>query len=165
MSEVVALFPGTFDPFTHGHLDLVRRGAMLVDRLVVAVVGTSSRAVFAADERVELARRVLADAKLVPPQVTVEPFDGLVVEAARAVGARILLRGVRGATDVDYELRMAFANRDLADDVETVFLPPSPETLRISGSLVREVAQLGGDVGRWVHPLVAEALRTRLGKR
>lgn len=164
MGDVVALYPGTFDPFTHGHLDLVRRGATLVDRLVVAVVESSRRAVFTLDERMEMARRVLDDAGLEEPTVRVASFDGLVVEAARAQGARILLRGVRGAADLDYELRMAFANRDLADEVETVFLPPSPETIRVSGSLVREVATLGGSVDRWVHPHVAKALQQRLGR-
>ena len=160
----VALYPGTFDPFTHGHLDLVRRASGLVDHLVVAVVHSAPRAVFSGKERVEMARTVLRDAKIDPAQVQVAAFDGLVVEAARAHDARILIRGVRGAADLDYELRMAFANTHLAPEVETVYLPPSPETIRISGSLVREVAALGGDVSHWVHPMVAGALATRLGK-
>ena len=164
MSDITALFAGTFDPFTHGHLDLVRRGAQLVDHLVVAVVDKSARALLDSKERVRLARAVLDEAGLVAPRVTIALFDGLVVEVARAHNARILIRGVRGAADLDYEMRMAFANQDLASDVETVFLPPSPETIRISGSLVREVAALGGDVRRWVHPLVADALEKRLGR-
>lgn len=164
MSDVTALYPGTFDPFTHGHLDLVRRARRLVGRLVVAVAQEAPRAAFDADTRVRLARAVLDAEGLPGPEITVRPFAGLVVDAAREEQATLLIRGVRGAMDLDYELRMAFANRDLAPGIETTFLPPSPETIRVSGSLVREVARLGGDVSRWVHPAVAQALADRFAQ-
>ncbi len=164
MSQRTALFPGTFDPVTHGHVDLVRRGLDLFDRVVVGVVADQGRPLFPADERVRLLEAVLAAEGLAAGgRVAVAPFRGLVVEAARAHGACCLLRGIRGALDWDYEMRMAFANRDLAPDVDTVFLPPSAATGAIAASLVREVARLGGSVDAWVHPLVAEALTARIG--
>lgn len=163
MSQRIALFPGTFDPVTHGHVDLVRRGLALFDRVVVGVVADQGKPLFPAADRVRLLEQVLAAEGLAEGRrVAVVPFQGLVVAAAKTHGAICLLRGIRGALDWDYEMRMAFANRDLAPDIDTIFLPPSATTAPISASLVREVARLGGAVDAWVHPLVVEALRARL---
>jgi pantetheine-phosphate adenylyltransferase len=159
MSPRTALFPGTFDPVTHGHVDLVRRGRALFDEVVVAVVADTTRATLGIEQRLALLREVLAEGGLDEAGgVRVVPFHGLVVEAARAHGAACLLRGIRGALDWEYEMRMAYANRELAAEVDTVFLPPSPGLGQISGSLVREVARLGGDISSWVHPRAARAL-------
>ena len=157
MSEHVALFPGTFDPVTYGHLDLIERGSRVFDALVVAVSTGSARTHFTLEERLDALRGLVAayDA------VDVQPFDGLLVEFARRVGATALLRGVRGVRDYEYEVEMAWANRGLAPEIETVFLAPSPQVALVSSSLVREVAGLGGDVSAWVPPVVVEALARR----
>ena len=157
MSEHVALFPGTFDPVTYGHLDLIERGSRVFDALVVAVSTGSARTHFTLEERLDALRGLVAayDA------VDVQPFDGLLVEFARRVGATALLRGVRGVRDYEYELEMAWANHGLAPEIETVFLAPSPETALVSSSLVREVASLGGDVSAWVPPAAVAALQAR----
>lgn len=150
----VALFPGTFDPVTHGHLDLVRRGARIFDAVVVAVAEGGGRTHFALRERLRLLEGLVAPYA----NVDVQPFEGLLVDFARRVGADVLLRGVRGVRDYEYELEMAWANRGLAPEIETVFLAPSPQVALVSSSLVREVASLGGDVSAWVPPSVAAAL-------
>ncbi len=166
MTARIALFPGTFDPPTNGHVDLVRRGRALFDAVVVAVVADQGEPWFDVDERIALFRRVLEANDLdASRNVLVAPFRGLVVRAARDHGACCLLRGIRGALDWDFEMRMAFANRDLDPAIDTVFLPPSADTRPISASLVREVFALGGDVGAWVHPLVVEALERRRAGR
>jgi pantetheine-phosphate adenylyltransferase len=157
MSEHVALYPGTFDPVTHGHLDLVRRGAGIFDALIVAVSTASGRTHFTLDERLGM-----LEAQVAPYEnVSIQSFDGLLVEFARRVGATVLLRGVRGVRDYEYELEMAWANRGLAPELETVFLAPSPQVALVSSSLVREVASLGGDVSAWVAPAVVAALAAR----
>lgn len=157
MSEHVAVFPGTFDPVTHGHLDLIRRGGTIFDALIVSVSAGGGRAHFPLDERL-----AVLEALVVPYEnVTVQPFDGLLVDFARRVGASVLLRGVRGVRDYEYELEMAWANRGLAPEVETVFLAPSPQVALVSSSLVREVAALGGDVSAWVPSAVVAALAKR----
>jgi pantetheine-phosphate adenylyltransferase len=161
--ETVAIFAGTFDPVTLGHLDLIRRGALLFDRLVVCVARGGRATRFTAEERAALLNAAVeeeletgADTGASPIQV--EIFDGLVVERARRHGARVLLRGIRGNQDWEGELQMAFANRGLAGEIDTVFLPPSPGMTQISASLVREVAALGGDVSAWVPAAVLRAL-------
>ena len=157
MSEHVALYPGTFDPVTHGHLDLVRRGAGIFDALIVAVSAAGARTHFTLDERL-----AVLEAQVAPYEnVSIQSFDGLLVEFARRVGATVLLRGVRGVRDYEYELEMAWANRGLAPELETVFLAPSPQVALVSSSLVREVASLGGDVSAWVAPAVVAALAAR----
>jgi pantetheine-phosphate adenylyltransferase len=155
MSDVTALFPGSFDPLTLGHLDIVRRAARLFPRVVVAVARRGKAARFSVEERVAFVEQAVADL----PGVSVAAFDGLVVEAARRHGARALVRGVRGFQDWDFEMQMAFANREMHPELDTVFLPPSPGMTNVSSSLVREVAALGGDVSAWVPPHVAAALR------
>ena len=158
MTRRLAIFGGTFDPVTRGHEDVVRRGARLFDRVLVCVAPDAPRAWLPQDLRVELLRGEVADLD----HVEVEAFDGLLSDVARARGAVALLRGVRSVRDFEYEMEMAFANRDLAPEVETLFLPPSASTALVSSSLVREVARLGGDVSAWVSPTVAAALRRRV---
>lgn len=157
MTDRVALFPGTFDPVTRGHVDVVRRGAALFHRLVVAVASGGKSTWFPVDERVALVRAAVADLT----NVEVVPFDGLLVTAARRHGAHALLRGVRSYQDWEYELRMLQMNRHLAPELETVFLAPAVEWAFVSSTLVREVAALGGDLTGLVPAGVAAALARR----
>lgn len=157
MSDRVALFPGTFDPVTRGHVDVVRRGATLFDRLVVAVAVGGKTTWFPVEERVALVRAAVGELR----NVDVVPFDGLLVEFARRHGARALLRGVRTYQDWEYELRMLQMNRHLAPELETVFLAPAVEWAYVSSTLVREVSALGGDLTDLVPPAVAAALARR----
>jgi pantetheine-phosphate adenylyltransferase len=158
MSDVTAVFAGTFDPVTHGHLDIVRRAARLFDRVVVSIARTGRDTLFTADERAALLRETLGSVD----GVSVELFDGLLVEEARRHGARVLIRGSRSARDWDYEMEMALANRGLAPEIDTLFLPPSAGLGQVSSSLVREVARLGGDVSPWVPAAVIAALEAKL---
>ncbi len=158
--SVTAVYPGTFDPLTNGHSDLVERAAKLFDRLIVGVAGypsPSKHPAFDLDERVALARHVLK------PYANVEviPFESLLVEFVEAQGAGVILRGLRAVSDFEYEFQLASMNRQLAPRVETVFLTPAEQYAYISSSLVREVAALRGDVSRFVHPAVQEALVKR----
>jgi pantetheine-phosphate adenylyltransferase len=157
VAQRAAVFPGTFDPVSNGHLDVIRRGAPLFDRLVVAVSRAGKDTLFTAEERLALLRPLLAPM----PHVAAEVFDGLLVDFARRSGARVLLRGVRTFQDWEYELRMVQMNRHLAPDVETLFLAPSPECAFISSTLVRETAALGADLRGLVPPSVAEALHRK----
>lgn len=157
---VTAVYPGTFDPLTNGHSDLVERAAKLFDRLIVGVAGypsPSKHPAFDLDERVALARHVLK------PYANVEviAFESLLVEFVEAQGAGVILRGLRAVSDFEYEFQLASMNRQLAPRVETVFLTPAEQYAYISSSLVREVAALRGDVSRFVHPAVQEALIKR----
>jgi pantetheine-phosphate adenylyltransferase len=148
------VYPGTFDPITRGHEDVVRRAAGLFDEIVVAVAKSRSGTLFTLDERVTMARTVFADYT----NVRVEGFDGLLMDYVRAQDARVVLRGLRAVSDFEYEFQMAEMNRNLAAEVETVFLTPAEQYTFISASMVREVARFGGDVSRFVSPLVAEKL-------
>jgi pantetheine-phosphate adenylyltransferase len=151
------VFPGTFDPVTLGHLDLIRRAARVFDRVVVGVAEEGKDTLFPVAERVALVRAAVAGLS----GVSVEPFSGLVVEFARRVGAGVLLRGVRTFQDWEYELRMVHTNRSLAPELETLFLAPSAAYSFLSSSLTREVAALGGDVSPFVPAEVAAALAAR----
>ena len=154
----VALYPGSFDPLTHGHEDLIRRALMLADRVVVAVaVNINKSPLFTTDERVAFIRQALSDES----RVEVQTFTGLLVDFARDIGASINVRGVRGVSDFESESQMAHMNRKLYPALETVFMTPSVETSYISSSLIREVARFGGDVSALVHPAVARALAER----
>lgn len=148
------VYPGTFDPITRGHEDVVRRAAGLFDEVVVAVAESRNDTLFALDERVEMARTVFADFA----NVRVEGFNGLLMNYVRAQDARVVLRGLRAVSDFEFEFQMAEMNRNLAPDVETVFLTPAEQYTFISASMVREVARFGGDVSRFVSPLVAKKL-------
>lgn len=153
-----AVFAGSFDPVTLGHVDLVRRALALADRVVVAVsVNSAKQPLFTLDERATLVREALAD----EPRVEVAALDGLLAAFAVRAGATLLLRGLRTGGDFDYELGMAQMNRHVAPGVDTVFLAPSPAIGFVSSTLVREVARLGGDVAALVPPNVARALRAK----
>ncbi len=155
---LIAVYPGTFDPITRGHEDLVRRAVRLFDRVIVAVAESrNKRPFFSVDERVAMAREVLADV----PKVQVEGFSGLLIDFVAAQGAIAVLRGLRAASDFEYEFQLAGMNRNLKPDIETLFLTPSDQYMFISASMIREIAQLGGNVAPFVHPLVA----TRLGEK
>jgi pantetheine-phosphate adenylyltransferase len=159
----VGLYPGSFDPVTLGHVDIVRRAAHLVDRLVIAI-GThhDKHPLFPADERVALAVDVLTPvAKEVGLGLDVTTYDSLTVDAAKKVRAKVVIRGLRDAGDFDYEMQMAGMNAVLAPEIETVFLASSPETRHIAASLVRQIAAMGGDVSTFVPPVVAEALKRK----
>ncbi len=154
-----ALYPGTFDPITNGHSDLVARAELLFDRVVVAVAANPSKQpTFTLDERVAMARQVLAEHE----RVEVIEFDSLLVDFAGECGASVILRGLRAVSDFEYEFQLAGMNRRLAPDIETVFLTPSEQFAYISSSLVREIATLGGDVSEFVHPVVMSALAGRV---
>lgn len=156
----VAVYPGTFDPVTNGHLDLADRGRRHFDRLVMALLRNEDKApLFSFDERLELLRGAVARW----PDVQVDSFDGLLVDYARRVGASVILRGIRAVTDLEYEMQMAMMNRRLEPQLETVFLVPSEAYSYVSGRLVREVARLGGSVKGLVPANVLTALNRRLG--
>lgn len=156
-SNKTALYPGTFDPITNGHIDLVQRAAKLFDNVIVAIASNSKKNPrFSLEERVRLAEEVLADC----PNVTVKGFDVLLIDFAHQQNASILIRGLRAVSDFEYEFQLASMNRNLAPDIESVFLMPADEYSFISSSLVKEVALLGGDVSKFVHPLVNDALKS-----
>ena len=157
--KVTAIYPGTFDPITNGHTDIVARAATLFDRVIVAIArNTSKTTAFTTDERVEMAKRALSEIKT----AKVMSFDGLMIKFAEDQGARVIIRGLRAVSDFDYEFQMAGMNRQLNSDAETVFLTPAEHLAYISSSLVREIASLGGDVSQFVHPEVKKALKHRL---
>jgi pantetheine-phosphate adenylyltransferase len=157
----IAIYPGSFDPPTRGHEDLIRRSLALADRVVVAVATNSSKQpLFPVAERLALLRAAVGE----EPRVTFESFDGLLVEFARRVGGSMVVRGLRAVSDFEYEFQMALMNRRLHSTLETVFLVPALDLTYLSSSLVREVARLGGDVSGLVHPAVAEALAKRYGR-
>jgi len=156
-----AIYPGSFDPVTRGHEDIVRRSLYLADRLIVAVAGNEEKEpLFTIDERVELLKKALGDLS----GVEVRSFDGLLTEFAREQKANIIIRGLRAFSDFDYESQMALMNRQLHPELETVFLVPALHLTYLSSSLVREVVRLGGDVSSLVHPAVDKALEAKLGK-
>ncbi len=158
--NTIAIYPGTFDPVTNGHTDLVQRATRLFDQVIVAVAkGGSKQPVFPLQQRVLLVQEVLADM----PGVKVCSFDTLLVDFMKEQGAGVILRGLRAVSDFEYEFQLAGMNRQLSPEVETVFLTPAEHYAYISSSLVREIASLGGDVSRFVHPKVVAALSSRLG--
>ena len=153
-----AVYPGTFDPITNGHQDLIRRAAGIFDRVVIGIAANPGKApVFSIDERVELAQQVLDDL----PNVNVIGYAGLTVDFAREQACGIVIRGLRALSDFEFEFQLANMSRHLAPEVDYVFLTPKEQFTFISSTLVREIALLGGDVSRFVHPAVAEALGSR----
>ncbi len=157
-----ALYPGTFDPITNGHLDLVHRARRLFDEVIVAV-GTAADKdpMFTVEERVDMIREVTADLD----GITVEPFDGLLVDEVRRTGSSAILRGLRAVSDFEYEFQMALMNRHLAPEVETVFLMPNKNYSYLDSTVVKEVALLGGDASGFVPPVVLEKLLARRDAR
>ncbi|MGA3889181.1 pantetheine-phosphate adenylyltransferase [Ralstonia nicotianae] len=159
---VIAVYPGTFDPFTRGHEDLVRRASNIFDELVVGVAQSpNKRPFFALEERIHIAREVLGHY----PNVRVEGFSGLLKDFVRKNNARVIVRGLRAVSDFEYEFQMAGMNRYLLPDVETMFLTPSDQYQFISGTFVREIAQLGGDVSKFVFPSVERWLVEKVGRQ
>ncbi len=155
-----AIYPGTFDPITRGHEDLVRRASGLFDQVVVAVAPSSGKEpFFTLDERVKMAREVLIDCA----NIEVTEFSGLLMEFLQQQNARVILRGLRAVSDFEYEFQMAGMNRSMYPDVETVFMTPSEQYMFISATIVREIALLGGNADKFVHPLVAKQLRIKAG--
>jgi pantetheine-phosphate adenylyltransferase len=154
----IAVYPGSFDPPTKGHEDLVRRSLALADRLIVAVaVNVVKQPLFSLEERLDMLRAAVGD----DARVSFHSFDGLLAEFAKRVGATIIVRGLRAVSDFEYEFQMALMNRQLHPSLETVFLVPAVDLTYLSSSLVREVAKFGGDVSPLVHPAVAQALARR----
>src|ERR671922_241359 len=155
---IKAVYPGTFDPLTRGHEDLVRRASTLFDTVILAIADSKAkRPYFTVDERIAMAREVLADMK----NVQVIGFSGLLTDFVRKQGARVVLRGLRAVSDFEYEFQLAGMNRNLYPEMETIFLTPSEQHMFISATLVREIASLGGDVSEFVHPLVARRLKQK----
>jgi len=155
-----ALYPGTFDPVTNGHTDLVRRACKLFDKMIVAVAAHPDKSpLFSLDERVELAITILGEF----PGVEVIGFDNLLVDCVREHNATVILRGLRAVSDFEYEFQMAGMNRHLAPDIETVFMTPSDDVMLVSSSLVKEIARLGGSVAEFVDPHVDKLLGQKFG--
>lgn len=162
VTVLTAVYPGTFDPMTLGHEDLMRRASRLFERLIIAVAaGHHKRTMFSLDERLDTARQLASKY----PNVEVIPFRGLLRDFVLEHGGKVVVRGLRAVSDFEYEFQMAGMNRTLMPDVETVFLTPSDQYQFISSTFVREIATLGGDVSKFVSPLVLQKLRERLANR
>jgi pantetheine-phosphate adenylyltransferase len=156
----IAVYPGSFDPPTRGHSEVIQRSLALADQVIVAVANNvAKQALFSVEERLAMLRAAAGN----DPRIRYESFDGLLADFARKVGAQMIVRGLRAVSDFEYEFQMALMNRQLHPTLETVFLVPSLDTIYVSSSLVREVARFGGDVSALVHPSVADALRRRYG--
>jgi pantetheine-phosphate adenylyltransferase len=163
MSEkmITAVYPGSFDPTTNGHLDVIQRSATTFDRLVIAVGRNSSKTpLFSPEERVDILRRCCEQWH----NVSVTTFEGMLVNFARAQGAQVLIKGLRAVSDFEYEFQMALANRHLAADIETLFMMASAEHLYLSSSIVKEIARLGGDISSLVPPLVEAKLKEKFAR-
>jgi len=161
-NPLIAIYPGSFDPITRGHEDIARRTLHIADNLIIAVAHSASqtkKSLFTVEERVELIREVFAG----DDRVEAVSFQGLLVDFARRRGARFVIRGLRAISDFEYELQMAQMNRELWDEVETVFLAPELDFSFLSSSLVREISELGGDMARFVSPPVLARLRAKQG--
>ena len=159
--HVIAIYPGSFDPITNGHLDLIQRGSRMFDRLIVSVLrNDKKRPLFTVEERTEMLREVLS----IYPNVQIDSFNGLLVDHASAHSATVLLRGIRAISDYEYELQMALMNRRLRPEIETIFMMANEAYSFISSRLVKEVISLGGDINGLVPPVVEQRLKDRLQK-
>jgi pantetheine-phosphate adenylyltransferase len=159
---ITALYPGSFDPLTHGHLDVVDRAAGIFDRVIIAVLeNPSKRPLFSTEERVRMIRESLGQRSA----VEVSTFDGLTIDCARRVGAKVIVRGLRAVSDFESEFQMALMNRRLEPEITTVFIPTSLRHLFLSSSLIKELAEFGGDIAEFVPPSVVEPLKQRLATR
>lgn len=160
-----AIYPGSFDPITNGHLSIIESGLVVFERIVVAVLSNPKKQpLFSVEERIDLIRDALEGVSGASGRVEVDAFDGLLVDYARAKGVRVVLRGLRAVADFEYELQMANMNRHLDERVETVFLMANDAYFYVSSNLVKEAAALGGDVDKLVPPNVARRLRAKLGR-
>jgi len=160
----VGLYPGTFDPFTNGHTDLIGRAVKLVDKLVIGVARNEGKGpMFSLDERVEIIREEAAQLNN-GVEIVVQPFDGLLIHFAREVGANVIIRGLRAVADFEYEFQMTAMNQQLDRNIETVFLMADPRHQAIASSLVKVIAQLGGDVSKFVSPRVTERFARKMAK-
>jgi len=158
--SITAVYPGTFDPITCGHFDLIERAARFYDRLVIAVADNRNKSsLFTLEERVALAKEVTQNM----PNVEIIGFSGLLVDFVKEINGNVLLRGLRAVSDFEYEFQLASMNRKLAPEVETMFMTPAEQYAFISSSLVREISALGGDVSEFVHPVVGKALKDKQG--
>jgi pantetheine-phosphate adenylyltransferase len=161
MKFVKAIYPGTFDPLTNGHLDLIERGSRIVDQLVVAILRNADKGspLFSIDERIEMISDAIAQSGF--NNVSVTTFDGLLVDFARSLGAKAVLRGIRAITDYEYEFPMAMMNRKLDPTLETLFMMPTEQYTYVSSRLIKGVFKLGGDVSALVPPLVMQRLKAK----
>lgn len=157
-SPTIAIYPGTFDPITNGHADLVKRGALIFDELVVAIADSRRKGpLFSLDERIDMASQILQPLE----NVKVVGFDILLADFATEINANVILRGLRAVSDFEYEFQLASMNRHLIPDIETMFLTPAEQFSFISSSLIKEIAMLDGDVSEFAHPIVQEALMSK----
>jgi pantetheine-phosphate adenylyltransferase len=161
----IGLYPGTFDPVTHGHLDIIRRAAVLVDRLVIGVaINRDKGPLFSLDERVAMIEGETGDiATATGIEIVVHPFENLLIDCARDVGAQVIIRGLRAVADFEYEFQMVGMNRVLDASIETVFLMAEAKHQAIASKLVKEIARLGGDVSKFVPASVRDSLKVKLG--
>ena len=158
MNRHIAIYPGSFDPFTNGHMDIVHRGLEIFDTIIVAVARNSEKnSLFSVDERAEMISRLVED----NPRVQVDTFSGLLVDYVRKKQARVILRGLRAVTDFEFEFQLAQMNHTVCEQVETLFMMTSPECAYLSSSIVKEVGKLGGDISKFVPPLVMEELQKK----
>lgn len=157
-----AIYPGSFDPVTYGHLDIIRRSALLVDELVIGVLNNNAKTpLFSVEERAKMLNEVTRDMT----NVIVAPFDGLLVEFAKKMDACMVVRGLRAITDFEYELQMAQTNRVIAPDIDTIFLTTNLKYSYLSSSIVKEIAGYQGDISEFLHPVIAEKVRERLANK
>ena len=157
-----AVYPGSFDPVTYGHLDIIRRAAKMFDCLIIAVLNNSAKSpLFTADERVRMIREITADI----PNLRIENFDGLTIEFCHKMGAQFMVRGLRAVTDFEYELQIAQTNRVIAPDIDTVFLTTNLKYSYLSSSIVKEIASYDGDIHSFIDPLVEKEIRRKIRER
>lgn len=163
-APLVGIYPGTFDPITLGHMDIISRATKVVDRLIIAVAANAGKnPLFGADARVQMIREEMDQLETNGAGIEVRSFDNLLMHFAEDVGARVILRGLRAVSDFEFEVQLSCMNRRLAPDIETLFIAAAQEYGFVSSSLVREIASLGGDVAEFVHPRVKRALDERFG--
>ena len=157
-----AVYPGSFDPVTYGHLDIIRRAAKMFDCLIIAVLNNSAKSpLFTADERVRMIREITADI----PNLRIEKFDGLTIEFCHKMGAQFMVRGLRAVTDFEYELQIAQTNRVIAPDIDTVFLTTNLKYSYLSSSIVKEIASYDGDIHSFIDPMVEKEIRRKIRER
>ena len=158
----IGLYPGTFDPITRGHLDIIKRACVLVDKLVIGVaINRDKNPFFSLEERVEMIERNLSKFEHNETNIIVEPFENLLIDKASEVGAQIVIRGLRAVSDFEYEFQLANMNRAMSPDLESVFLTPKAKFSFLSSTLVREIASMGGEISSFVDPIIEKALKER----